>query len=910
MRPFFHALLLLLAALAWAVAASNTATQSATSSSAPTLSSAPTFTDTSTTTRSADTFTATFSSAPSLTSSFSSAPSLTATRSASSTPNGFCVAAASGDTLSSSSAGALAATTEPLFPLTCFIGKVLNTTYSPFASTALAPTAVWPTSSLSFRLCAAATRMDVNGGGLVREYFGFKDVATARATFAGGLATNAYTDLIICTAERCNSPAADPCATARGALPALGSGVCGGATAAGPPAAATAPFPCWSNLERSDGRTPTLQVLSTTNNSACFAFTTVCRNDTSVWLNPCSGQRNGTAVRVYGDVASLQAYIGATAVTDLINNYVKPSYIGALTPFTYRWRTLADAVTFCTTAGCNAPASDACALSATAADAFVTVFNIPAAGFVSAWLSQPTQAALSTALNFAAQGICATCTITLKSAVNTASGAALISARRLQGTSAHFTFSVTGGSSASLAAVTAAACTPNSNFLAALQRALAMAGGGLFAGATVGPGACAAPAAPEGEVLGGIGGQIGIGLAVGALLAYIVWRCIVGCERNRRREQERLPAHRRGSATGTEYRTDIKGVGFATADVAKDVQDTIRCFCVDLPRPVAECLCFCCMDPNPTTELRGPRPPMGFALRSPLPTAELPPPPPPPPPPPSPPPSATGYPRLPSPNAGAGSRAGSPLMPSPGAGAGSRAGSPFARPPLPPQAAPAEWGGAAEALAPPPLSTPPQLQPPPQPTPPQASTYARFRDALPEAAYVAPPPPEPAPAPEAAAPSPPPASPPASGAAPGSGRSASRRRSLSPLRPDGTWRRGAEGSPVTDQLIADFRRSCLAGDTTAVAAALKRVPMLAALPHGRTGEVPLFAAVAAKNLPLVKLLVEAGADAGARDARGRTPADVAEGDGAASMARWLRQAQADAAIAAAAEGGAQMYQPM
>jgi ankyrin repeat protein len=95
-----------------------------------------------------------------------------------------------------------------------------------------------------------------------------------------------------------------------------------------------------------------------------------------------------------------------------------------------------------------------------------------------------------------------------------------------------------------------------------------------------------------------------------------------------------------------------------------------------------------------------------------------------------------------------------------------------------------------------------------------------------------------------------------------------------------------------------------------VAAALKRVPMLAALPHGRTGEVPLFAAVAAKNLPLVKLLVEAGADAGARDARGRTPADVAEGDGAASMARWLRQAQADAAIAAAAEGGAQMYQPM
>jgi ankyrin repeat protein len=72
-----------------------------------------------------------------------------------------------------------------------------------------------------------------------------------------------------------------------------------------------------------------------------------------------------------------------------------------------------------------------------------------------------------------------------------------------------------------------------------------------------------------------------------------------------------------------------------------------------------------------------------------------------------------------------------------------------------------------------------------------------------------------------------------------------------------------------------------------VAALLQRAPGFANEANPRTGEAPLHAAVRAKSLPLVQLLVGAGADARAVDREGRTPAEAAAADGAAGMAAWL-----------------------
>jgi hypothetical protein len=97
-----------------------------------------------------------------------------------------------------------------------------------------------------------------------------------------------------------------------------------------------------------------------------------------------------------------------------------------------------------------------------------------------------------------------------------------------------------------------------------------------------------------------------------------------------------------------------------------------------------------------------------------------------------------------------------------------------------------------------------------------------------------------------------------------------------------TWR---EDAPAAELFISNFYRLLRAGDLDSAAALLARAPGLALA--RKDGTTPLHAAVGAKSLLLVQLLVRAGADAHAVDGSGRTPAEVAAHDGAAGMAAWL-----------------------
>ena len=90
--------------------------------------------------------------------------------------------------------------------------------------------------------------------------------------------------------------------------------------------------------------------------------------------------------------------------------------------------------------------------------------------------------------------------------------------------------------------------------------------------------------------------------------------------------------------------------------------------------------------------------------------------------------------------------------------------------------------------------------------------------------------------------------------------------------------------------VGDFHRCVSASDMGGVAALLQRAPGFANEANPRTGEAPLHAAVRAKSLPMVQLLVRGGASVVAVDKEGRTAAQAAAVDGAAGMAAWLERA--------------------
>jgi hypothetical protein len=125
----------------------------------------------------------------------------------------------------------------------------------------------------------------------------------------------------------------------------------------------------------------------------------------------------------------------------------------------------------------------------------------------------------------------------------------------------------------------------------------------------------------------------------------------------------------------------------------------------------------------------------------------------------------------------------------------------------------------------------------------------------------------------------PPSSPPPLGSgaplSPRPGGASSAPRSLSPF-------------PAQELFVSNFFVLLAKGDVDGVAVLLERMPALANA--SKDGEAPLHAAVRANSLPLVQLLVEAGADLHKEDAAGRTAEEAAAADGRRGVAVWLESA--------------------
>ena len=154
---------------------------------------------------------------------------------------------------------------------------------------------------------------------------------------------------------------------------------------------------------------------------------------------------------------------------------------------------------FCSTAGCNAPTGDGCALSTTPVITTVTFSGLPAtATDASGTLTNAALGFLQTALGTAVTTTaCSTCSVKVTSVVDTSTGKTIFtltvgSRRRLAAPGAlAVTFSVTGASASTLAAVATAAAAPA--FAAAATTALVTAGGASYSGVSAAP-VAAAPA--------------------------------------------------------------------------------------------------------------------------------------------------------------------------------------------------------------------------------------------------------------------------------------------------------------------------------------------------------------------------------------------------------------------------------
>ncbi len=336
-------------------------------------------------------------------------------------------------------------------------------------------------------MCAAVTAKF--NGALVRYYTGHSSVAGAVNHYATAPVKD-ITDALFCTADRCNDPTKDQCASAAGRLPAVTSMLCGGAPTGPAPAPAAAPIVCWSNANSTSAA---LQARPAA--GLCIALTHVCQAPPDPFSN-CAGKAVGTAVRVYTDVTALSGTLGSNAA--VAQSLVDNAQLGYLTTSSLLVRnTLFDAITICNTAGCNDPTKDACALADKAAVAAV-VFNSlpPTAVGADGKLTAAAAAVLTNSIQYAVTAtVCATCKVALQRAVD-ASGRVL---RQLQATAGAVTvtFSIAGGSTATLAAVAAAVSTPS--FTAAATSAVAANPGYSTVTVASAPSASAAPPTSSAE---------------------------------------------------------------------------------------------------------------------------------------------------------------------------------------------------------------------------------------------------------------------------------------------------------------------------------------------------------------------------------------------------------------------------
>ena len=351
--------------------------------------------------------------------------------------------------------------------LTCFTGAV---NASSFANSAVYPT----DAGGGFKLCVALTgRMN---GNLVRYYYGAQSLE-ALNQFAAGQFTGVV-DVSACTTNKCNNPATDACATNNGALPVLSSMLCGGAPASGvPPTPSGSNIKCFNNINA-----PSTALQTAASGNLCVTLTHLCQ--ASDPFPNCAGKA-GTAVRVYSDVATITTFIGFT-----LQHMYSFGASGALFSSSYPARATMNDLSLCNTEGCNSPTADTCAL-ATAPVTAAVVFNTlpPAAVDSTGKLTDAAKNLLTNSIKAAvnANG-CATCTVTLKSVVDSTGKTLYSAARRLQTGAVTVTFSAVGGSAAALSAVASAASAPS--FTSTVTAAVVQSGGAAYAGVT----AAAAPA--------------------------------------------------------------------------------------------------------------------------------------------------------------------------------------------------------------------------------------------------------------------------------------------------------------------------------------------------------------------------------------------------------------------------------
>ena len=399
---------------------------------------------------------------------------------------------------------------EPTSVISCYDGMSMAT--APYSS------AAWPMSG-DFKVCGVVTvAMPATGGGPSRMYRGARSLAAAYAELAN--IPYALSDLIMCTSANCNNPASDACGTANGAAPSLSSPVCGGAPAGGLPAPASSSIACHINW----GETARLQPSPLPGSFYCVSATHTCSASDPV--PNCRGLAEGSPVRLYFDQASAETYLQDAVFT--LEEYIQIAYSGGVAAAQNTYRTTLDAFTVCNTAGCNDPSSDSCALATTPVVASFTLSSLPASSLANGVLTPAAVTVLTTALSAAVRSYCSSCTASISRVVD-ASGAVLYSgARRLQTSALTVTFSLIGGSPATLQAVAAGAGASGSGFLATLAAQIVAAGGSGYASVTVAPPAAPAAAgsdsaAPIGGIIGGVVGGL---VVLGGIAAAVYFLCI------------------------------------------------------------------------------------------------------------------------------------------------------------------------------------------------------------------------------------------------------------------------------------------------------------------------------------------------------------------------------------------------
>jgi hypothetical protein len=354
-------------------------------------------------------------------------------------------------------------------------------------------------------------------GDLVRLYYGVQSLEALNqfaAVFTG------VVDVSACTTNKCNNPATDACATNNGALPVLSSMLCGGAPASGvPPTPSGSNIKCFNNINA-----PSTALQTAASGNLCVTLTHLCQ--ASDPFPNCAG-KVGTAVRVYSDVATITTFIGSEVAAQIGSSEVASftfllhkAYSGFFSSSSYPARATMNDLSLCNTEGCNSPTADTCAL-ATAPVTAAVVFNTlpPAAVDSTGKLTDAAKNLLTSSIKAAvnANG-CATCTVTLKSVVDSTGKTLYSAARRLQTGAVTVTFSAVGGSAAALSAVASAASAPS--FTSTVTAAVVQSGGAAYAGVT----AAAAPASSGSPPSSGDWEKLGLLGLLGLLLVVpAVW---------------------------------------------------------------------------------------------------------------------------------------------------------------------------------------------------------------------------------------------------------------------------------------------------------------------------------------------------------------------------------------------------